>query len=86
MQSRVVPYVVAVDRLGEPRAIAPAGERYQPTDPQVAWFLAHFIAGVRSVSLDPVTLTISKPSWSGVLNILHGPVRVIPLVIAFIFA
>lgn len=56
MQSRVVPYVVAVDRLGEPRAVAPADTDYQPTDPQIAWFLGRFIANVRSVSLDPVLM------------------------------
>lgn len=56
MQSRVVPYVVEVDRLGEPRAVAPADRDYQPTDPQVAWFLSHFITEVRSVSLDPVLM------------------------------
>src|SRR5690348_13666860 len=39
MQSRVVPFVVAVDRLGEPRAIAPADRDYRPTDAQIAWFL-----------------------------------------------
>jgi type IV secretion system protein VirB5 len=56
MQSRVVPYVVAIDRLGEARAMAPAEKDYQPTDAQVAWFLAHFVADVRSVSLDPVLM------------------------------
>ena len=56
LQSRVVPFVVAVDRLGEPEAIQPADRDYQPTDPQVAWHLAHFIADVRSVSLDPVLM------------------------------
>jgi type IV secretion system protein VirB5 len=56
LQSRVVPYVVAVDRLGEPRAIAPAERDYQPTDPQLAWFLAHYITNVRSVSLAPVLI------------------------------
>jgi len=60
MQSRIVPYVVAVDRLGEARAVAPAGRDYQPTDPQIAWFLAHFIADVRSVSLDPVLM---RANW-----------------------
>jgi type IV secretion system protein VirB5 len=55
-QSRIVPYVVAVDRLGEARAIEPADRDYRPTDPQIAWFLAHFIANVRSVSLDPVLM------------------------------
>jgi len=56
MQSRVVPYVVEVDRLGEPRAVAPADKSYRPTDPQIAWHLARFITDVRSISLDPVLM------------------------------
>jgi type IV secretion system protein TrbF len=36
LQSRVVPYVVEVDRLGEARAVQPADVAYRPTDPQVA--------------------------------------------------
>lgn len=59
-QSRIVPYVVEVDRLGEPRAVAPADRDYQPTDPQIAWFLARFIADVRAVSLDPVVM---RQNW-----------------------
>jgi type IV secretory pathway TrbF-like protein len=60
MQSRIVPYVVAVDRLGEARAIAPADRDYQPTDPQIAWFLGRFISNVRSISLDPVLM---RQNW-----------------------
>jgi type IV secretion system protein VirB5 len=60
MQSRVVPYVVAVDRLGEARAVTPADKNYQPTNPQIAWFLARFISDVRSVSLDPVLM---RQNW-----------------------
>jgi type IV secretion system protein VirB5 len=56
LQSRVLPYVVAVDRLGEAQAVAPADRHYRPTDPQIAWFLARFITNVRSVSLDPVLM------------------------------
>src|SRR5687767_10281446 len=56
MQSRVVPYVVEVDRLGEARAITEAEATYHPTDPQIAWHLAKFIGNVRSVSLDPVLM------------------------------
>jgi type IV secretion system protein VirB5 len=56
LQSRVVPYVVEVDRLGEPRAVAPAEVGAHPTDAQVAWFLGRFITSVRSVSLDPVLM------------------------------
>lgn len=59
-QSRVVPYVVEVDRLGEPRAVAQADADYQPTDPQVAWHLSRFIGNIRSVSLDPVLM---RQNW-----------------------
>ncbi|TDW59982.1 type IV secretion system protein VirB5 [Novosphingobium sp. PhB55] len=55
-QSRVVPYVVAVDRLGEARAVSKAELAYEPTDPQIAWALSKFIAHVRGVSLDPVVM------------------------------
>ncbi len=55
-QSRIVPYVVEVDRLGEARAVAPAQAGYRPTDPQVAWHLGRFIAAVRGRSLDPVLM------------------------------
>lgn len=60
LQSRVVPFVVEVDRLGEPRALAPADKAYQPTDPQVAWHLAHFISDVRTISMDPVLM---RANW-----------------------
>jgi len=59
-QSRVVPYVVEVDRLGEASAVHPAIVAYRPTDPQIAWHLAHFIRSVRSVSLDPVLM---RANW-----------------------
>ena len=60
MQSRVVPYVVEVDRLGEARAVATLKEGYQPTDPQIAWHLGRFIGNVRSLSLDPVLM---RQNW-----------------------
>ena len=60
MQSRVVPYVVEVDRLGEARAVAPAGAEYRPTDPQIAWHLGRFVSTVRSISLDPVLM---RQNW-----------------------
>ncbi len=60
MQSRVVPYVVEVDRLGEARAVAPVGADYRPTDPQIAWHLGRFIVSVRSISLDPVLM---RENW-----------------------
>lgn len=60
MQSRVVPYVVEVDNLGQVQAVAPAATEYRPTDPQIAWFLARFITDVRGRSLDPVLM---RENW-----------------------
>ena len=60
MQSRVVPYVVEVDSLGEARAVAPVATDYRPTDPQIAWHLGHFITDIRSKSLDPVLM---RENW-----------------------
>ena len=62
VQSQVVPYVVEVDRLGEPRVVAEAKAGYHPTDPQIAWFLGRFVTSVRSVSLDPVLM---RQDWLG---------------------
>lgn len=60
VQSRVTPYVVEVDRLGEPRSVAPAAQDYDPTDPQIAWALGRFISNVRGISLDPVLM---RENW-----------------------
>lgn len=62
LQSRVTPYVVEVDQLGQAQAVQPAETGYQPTDPQIAWHLARFITAVRSVSLDPVLM---RRDWLG---------------------
>jgi type IV secretion system protein VirB5 len=59
-QSRVVPYVVAVDQLGQAQAVAPAVADYQPTDPQIAWHLGRFISNIRSRSLDAVLM---RENW-----------------------
>jgi type IV secretion system protein VirB5 len=69
LQSRVVPYVVAVDRLGEAQAVAPADRAYRPTDPQIAWFLGRFISNVRSVSLDPVLM---RQNWLSAYDFATG--------------
>jgi type IV secretory pathway TrbF-like protein len=58
--STVTPYVVEVDRLGQPQAVAPAGSDYRPSDAQIAYFMGRFIGNVRSVSIDPVVL---RRSW-----------------------
>jgi type IV secretory pathway TrbF-like protein len=56
MQSRVIPYVVAVDNLGQAQAVAPAQAEYRPSDPQIAWHLGRFITHIRARSLDPVLM------------------------------
>ena len=60
MQSRVVPYVVEVDSLGQAQAVAPAAQNYRPIDPQIAWFLARFVTDIRAKSLDPVLM---RDNW-----------------------
>lgn len=62
VQSRVTPYVVEVDRLGEARSVAPAVADYEPTDPQIAWALGRFVSNVRGISLDPVLM---RENWLG---------------------
>ena len=56
----VVPWVVQVDKLGEAQAVAPATADYRPNDPQIAWYLAHFIQIVRSLPADPI---IVRHNW-----------------------
>ncbi|MDE2184217.1 MAG: conjugal transfer protein TrbF [Alphaproteobacteria bacterium] len=55
-QSRVVPYVVQVDKFGAVQAIGPAIQNYTPTDAEIAWYLARFVTDVRELSLDPVVV------------------------------
>lgn len=56
----VTPWVVEVDRLGRPQALAPASAGFKPTDPQIAWHLAKFIEQVRSIPADPVVV---RQNW-----------------------
>ena len=56
----IVPWVVQVDRLGQAQAVAPATADYQPTDPQIAFYLARFIEQVRSIPADPI---IVRQNW-----------------------
>ncbi|RWP01385.1 MAG: conjugal transfer protein TrbF [Mesorhizobium sp.] len=60
MQSRVVPYVVEVDRFGEARAVVPAIQDYELSDAQIAWHLGRFISNVRAISTDPVLV---RQNW-----------------------
>jgi len=60
MQSRVVPYVVEIDKQGGVQALGPAVQNYKPSDAQIAYFLANFITDVRSLSIDPVVV---RKNW-----------------------
>jgi type IV secretion system protein TrbF len=72
-RSRVTPFVVEVDKFGEVQAVAPAVQNYQPTDAQIAWFLAHFISDVRSLPTDPVLV---RKNWLEAYEFvtIHGAV------------
>jgi len=56
----ITPWVVEVDHLGQARAVAPASQFYQPTDPQVAFHLARFIEDVRGLPTDAIVL---RQNW-----------------------
>lgn len=59
-QSLVTPFVVEVNETGQVRAIGEAATPYRPTDAQIAFHVARFIANVRSLSLDPVVV---RQNW-----------------------
>jgi type IV secretion system protein VirB5 len=61
----VTPWVVQVDKLGQAQAVAPATADYRPSDPQIAWHLAHFIEDVRSIPADPIVL---RQNWLDAYN------------------
>src|SRR5665213_2334784 len=64
-QSRVVPYVVEVDKLGAVQAVGPAIRHYNPSDAQIAHFLGDYIYQIRSLSIDPVVVVHNwNVAWS----------------------
>ena len=59
-RSTVTPYVVEVDHTGAVQAVGPATADYQPSDAQLAFFLARFVDNVRALSVDPVVV---RQAW-----------------------
>ncbi|WP_184717376.1 conjugal transfer protein TrbF [Caulobacter sp.] len=68
-QSRIEPYVVEVDRLGQARAVGPAEQDYRPDDTVLAGQLRRFITDVRSLSTDPV---IVRQRWLEAYDLASG--------------
>ena len=64
-QSRVVPFVVEVNKEGHVRAVGPAIKAYQPTDAQIAYYLAQFVDKFRSLSTDPIVV---RKNWLSVYD------------------
>jgi type IV secretion system protein VirB5 len=61
----ITPWVVQIDKLGQAQAVAPATADYRPTDPQIAWHLAHFVEEVREIPADPIVL---RQNWLDAYN------------------
>jgi type IV secretion system protein TrbF len=59
-RGKIVPWVVEVDKLGEARVVAPADAGFSPSDPQIAFHLAHFIEHVRAIPDDPIVV---RKNW-----------------------
>lgn len=55
-RSLVTPYVIEVEAGGTVRAVGEAATPYTPTDAQIAYHLARFVADVRSLPIDPIVL------------------------------
>lgn len=53
-------FVAEVAQSGRVINVAPLTTRYQPTEAQIEYFLAHFVELVRGVPLDPV---VAKKNW-----------------------
>jgi type IV secretory pathway TrbF-like protein len=60
LRGGITPWVVQVDRLGEPRVVAPAIQGARPSDAVIAWTLARFVTDVRTISTDPVLM---RQAW-----------------------
>jgi len=72
-QSRIEPYVVEVDRLGDVRAMGPAEQAWEPGDAVVASALQRFIVDVRSLSSDPVVV---RERWLDAYDMVTAQGRV----------
>jgi len=72
----VVPWVVQIDQLGQAQAVAPAVRDFQPSDPQIAWYLALsgilFVTGALGVLVrrSPLIILLSVEIMLNAANLL----------------
>jgi len=59
-RASVIPHTVEVESLDHARAVDASASLPNPSDPQIAYFLARFVRNFRSLSTDPV---IIRRSW-----------------------
>jgi type IV secretory pathway TrbF-like protein len=62
-------YIAEVTKEGKVVNVAPLLVRYQPTDAQKEYFIAHFVELVRSIPMDPV---VAKKNWITAYNFLNS--------------
>ena len=60
LQTKITPYIIEVNNIGEVKSVGIADVEYRPTDAQTAYHMAEFIKRIRAVSIDPVVL---KQQW-----------------------
>ena len=65
----VTPWVVEVDRLGEPRVVSPAAQGGKVSDAAIAWALSRFISDVRLRASDAVLM---RQGWLRAYDFVEG--------------
>ncbi len=67
--THIATYVVPVNEYGKPGRIALAGDTYQPTNAETAYFLADWVGLVRSKSTDGVVI---RQNWTRAYNFISA--------------
>lgn len=65
--THIATYVVPVNEYGKPGKIVAAGQSYQPTNAETAYFLADWVQLVRSKSTDGVVI---RQNWQNAYNFI----------------
>lgn len=67
--THIATYVVPVNEFGKPGKIVLAGQVYQPTNAETAYFLADWVGLVRSKSTDGVVI---RQNWTNAYNFISA--------------